>query len=264
MNIFTKRLIYNHKTQQNVKDHPHFSAKHSHTMYEIIFFEKGDANYIVEGRLYKLKKNDLIFTRPLNYHYIAIQSNAEYSRFNIAFDDTFIEKEILDLCPPDLEVINCPQKSIIADIFNKLDFYSEQLPEPIFAEILQNLLKEVFYNLSFYSKEVIQSPSELSPIITRALAYINRNLFTLKNVKEVCEHLHVSEPYFFKLFKLQMKIPPKQYINLKRLQYAQKLLQCGKKASEVFVECGFESYVGFYKQYVKTFGYSPSKETPNQ
>ena len=202
----------------------------------------------------------LIQDEPFNYHYIAIQSNAEYSRFNIAFDESFIDKRILNLLPNDFEVINCPSKSIITDIFNKLDFYSENLCEASFIDILQGLLKEILYNLSFYTKEVVQRPFELSPIITRALKYINRDLFTIKSVKDICDHLHLSEPYFFKLFKSQMKIPPKQYIILKRLQYAQKLLRCGRNASEVSIECGFESYVGFYKQYIKTFGYPPSKE----
>ena len=260
MQIYKKNLIYNHKTLVNAKNHPHFSAKHSHSTYEIIFFEKGDANYIVEGRLYHLKKNDLIFTRPFDYHYVAIQSNAEYSRINIAFDASFIEQRILDLIPHDLEVMNCPQKGIIAETFKKINFYEEHLGEEFFIDILQCLLKEILYNVSFNSKEIIQHPSELSPIITQALIYINRELFSLKSVKDICNHLHVSEPYFFKLFKNQLKIPPKQYINLKRLQYAQKLIQCGRKPSEVFIECGFESYVGFYKQYVKTFGYPPSQE----
>jgi transcriptional regulator GlxA family with amidase domain len=38
------------------------------------------------------------------------------------------------------------------------------------------------------------------------------------------------------------------------------MIQKGKKPIEVALLCGFETYVGFYKQYVKTFGYPPSQE----
>ncbi len=261
MNINTKNLIYNHKTFLNVNKSPHFSMKHSHTLYEIIFFEKGDADYIVEGRLYHLKKNDIIFTKPLDYHYITVHSNSEYARYNIAFNPDLVDKNVLDLIPKNLEVLNCPPKSIIAETFNKLDFYSENLDENAFIDILKCLLKEIFYNVSLNSFDINKNSSELSPFITQALNYINRELFTIKDVKDVCNYLHLSESYFFKLFKKQLKIPPKQYINLKRLNHAQKLIQSGHKPSEIYSECGFETYVGFYKQYVKQFGHSPSKET---
>ena len=261
MNINKANLIYNHKTFLNVNKSPHFSMKHSHVLYEIIFFEKGDADYVVEGRLYHLKKNDIIFTRPLDYHYLSIHSNCEYSRYNIAFNTDFIDKRVLDLIPQNVEVINCSQKGIIAETFSKLDFYSKNLDEESFIDILRCLLKEILYNISFNALDLNQNPSELSPFITQALAYINRDLFTITDVKDICDYLHLSESYFFKLFKKQLKIPPKQYINLKRLHHAQKLIQCGHKPSEVYLECGFETYVGFYKQFVKQFGYSPSKET---
>ncbi len=261
MNIKKQNVIYNHKTFVNMNKSPHFSMKHSHPMYEIIFFEKGDADYIVEGKLYHLKKNDIIFTKPLDYHYISVHSNSEYSRYNVAFNTDFIDKRILDLIPSNLEVINCAPKSIIADTFKKLDFYSENLDEESFVDILKSLLKEILYNLSLNSTVINNNPSELSPFITQALNYINSQLFTIKDVKDVCDYLHLSESYFFRLFKKQLKIPPKQYINLKRLNFAQKMIQCGHKPSEVYLECGFETYVGFYKQYVKHFGYSPSHET---
>ena len=260
MQIKRKNLIYNHKTFVNMDNSTYFSMKHSHSMYEIIFFEKGDADYIVESKLYHLKKNDIIFTRPLDYHYISIRSNSEYVRYNISFDSDFVSKNVLDLIPSDLAVLNCPPKSIIAETFKKLDFYSQNLNEDDFVNILKCLLTEILYNMSFDSLEINKNSSELSPLITQALNYINRELFAIKDIKEVCEHLHLSESYFFKLFKKQLKIPPKQYISLKRLNHAQKLIQSGHKPSEVYLECGFETYVGFYKQYVKQFGYSPSKE----
>ena len=261
MEIYQNNLIYNHKTYTYVRDYPHFSMKHSHNTYEIIFFERGNAYYVIEGRKYKLQKNDIIFTRPYSYHYIEIQSNSEYSRFNVAFDDTFIEDAILKSIPLSVEVVHCSNLNIIAENFKRMEYYSQLFDKENFIKLLQGLLREILLNLAISSREIIDIPSEISPILSNALHYINDNLFTIKDLEDICNHLYISKTYFFKLFKNQLKISPKQYINLKRLIYANTLIQQGKKPSEVCFACGFNSYVGFYKRYVKIFGHSPTKQT---
>ena len=258
MKIVNEHLVYSHAVITCAKGNARFSMKHSHNAYEIIFFEHGDAEYIVENRYYKLRKNDLVFTRPSAYHYIKIHSDAEYSRFNILFDTDFIDEDIINMIPPQIEAINCPKSSIIAENFNRMKYYEEHFAQNDFTELLKSLLKEILYNLSISEADVINVPSEVSPLITRALNYINENLFTIKELGEICDEISISKPYLFKLFNDQLKISPKRYINLKRLNHAKKLIQQGRKPSEVCFECGFESYVGFYKQYVKHFGFPPS------
>ncbi len=260
MEIETCQLTFNHKSVKNLKDHPRFSMKHSHSGYEIIFFEEGDADYVVEGRVYHLKKNDLIFTRPYSYHYIKINSNSAYTRYDILFTNQVIENKYTEKVQEDLEVINCNDFEIIKQIFNKLGYYSTRFNEQDFIDVLLMQIKEILLNLSNVTLGAIPIPAELSPALTRALQYIGQNLLTIKDVKEVSDALSLSQSYFFKQFKSQLKISPKNYINLKRLQYAQNLIRQGKKPTEVYFDCGFESYVGFYKQYIKQFGYSPSQE----
>ncbi len=127
-------------------------------------------------------------------------------------------------------------------------------------DILGALIKELLYNLTLSADSASNISFTTSPLLTKALEYINENLFTIKDIKDVCAHFFVSQQYFFRLFQTQLKITPRKYLNGKRLLYAQRMLQQGKKPTDVYLLCGFESYVGFYKQYVKTFGYPPSKE----
>ena len=260
MEIRNNRLIYNHLRYQTPYSYPQTFMKHTHNMYEIIFFEKGEATYVIEDRKYQLKKNDLIFTRPFKYHYIEIKSNTEYSRFNILFDNSIVDKELTKRIPEEIEVLNCPKESILADIFSRLDYYSAHFDEAEFTKLVTILLKELLYNLRLSGDNTMNIPKESSPLLTQALNYINDNLFSIKSIKEVSAHCFVSEQYLFRQFQQQLKISPKKYLNTKRLLHAQKMIQKGKKPIEVYLLCGFETYVGFYKQYVKTFGYPPSQE----
>ncbi len=252
--------FYSHGCMQNPYDHRQSFMLHSHNTYELLFFERGDAVYVIEDRKYILKKNDLVFIRPRSYHYIDLQSNAEYSRINIAFDADFVGRDILRNIPAGIEVINCPKKSIIAENLGRMDYYRENLGDEDFASVLSSLLREIFYNIMLSNETVSSLPSEISPVLTKALEYINQNLYTIKSIDEISRELFITEAYFFKIFKEQLKISPKKYINTKRLLQAQKLIRRGKRPTDVFAECGFESYVGFYKQYLKAFGYPPSKE----
>ena len=259
MTINDENIYYSHHQYLNPDDTPQYFMRHSHSTAEIIFFETGDVDYVIEDRKYTLKKGDLVFIRPGKYHYVEIKSKAAYSRFNLAFDTQTVGKALLKSIPEDVEIINCNEDSIIADIFKKMDYYSSFLDVKAFIDLLVGLLKEVFYNFLHY-KDALIAPTQISPLLTKAVEYINDNLLTITGIKEISDYLFITEPYFFKLFKTQLKISPKKYINNKRLLYAQKLLRRGKKPIDVYSVCGFETYVGFYKQYLKAFGYSPSKE----
>ena len=250
---------YDRSVLKNPYDKRQSFMLHSHNTYELLFFEGGDAEYVIEDRKYQLKKNDLVFIRPRMYHYIDLKSNAEYVRFNIAFDADFVGKELLHSIPAETEVICCPPKSIIFENFKRMDYYQKALDEKEFFDILSGLLREIFYNI-LLSNQSVAIPSEMSSLLSSALSYINENLFTIKSLKEISDRLFITEAYLFKLFKNQLKISPKKYINSKRLLHAQKLIRRGKKPTDIYSECGFDTYVGFYKQYVKHFGFAPSRE----
>lgn len=260
MNVSTKSLTYTHKLYKNPSSYPELAMRHSHNSYELLFFERGEATYVIENRKYKLRRGDLVFIRPQRYHYVELAPSCEYSRFNIGFESALVGKELVRSIPLELEVIHCKKDSIISDLFSRMDYYSTALTESEFTDLMPSLLKELFYNMRLSLDIGINLPTELAPFVTEALDYINANLFTLKSVKEVAASLFVSEQYLFRRFQSELKITPKKYIDTKRLLHAQRLLRRGKRPSDIYAECGFDSYVGFYKCYVKAFGYSPSRE----
>jgi len=264
VNTKTELYSYNHLCHRVPSTHPQTFMMHSHNNCEFIFFEKGEANYIIEGRRYRLNKNDLVFIRPLKYHYIEFLQDTEYSRYNVGFNPSLINSKLIDSIPEHLEVINCPPESIIAGLFKRMDYYCPRFDKEAFTEILSALMTELLYNLSIADTSLTTIPSETTPLLTEILDYINANLFTVREVKEISAHFYISEQYLYRLFKTQIRITPLKYINTKRLLYAQNMLHQGKKPTDIYHLCGFDSYTGFYKQYVNTFGYAPSVDTETE
>ncbi len=255
--ITGENFVYNHVVYTE-PDQKRFT-RHVNNELELIFFLKGSATYIIEDKKYKLKRGDLVIIRPSKYHYVQIDENTSYERYNLLFPVSLIGKELLRQIPDDVEVISCENDSLIFDIFKRADMYSGFGEKPFF-DLIGGLMKELFYNLVYTGDEDVSTPTTLSPTVSRALEYINENIYTIKDIEEVCRALFITEAYFFRIFKDHLKISPKKYITNKRLITAKKLLDRGEKPTTVYQKCGFNTYTAFYKRYVEFFGSSPSEK----
>lgn len=252
-----ENYTYNHVIHQNPTDARNNFARHVHNEFEIILFLEGDATYIIENRRYKLKPYDLVLIPPSRYHYIQIDSNVDYERYDLLFPK---EPFLLSLgrLPDGVDVVGCSQNKIIRDIFTKMDRYSEKGDEVI-IDLLPGLIKEILYNVVHSERDSASEPQNMSATVSKALEYINENLFSIKGIEEVSGALFIAPTYFFRIFKEQMKISPKKYITVKRLIAAEKRIREGEKPTDVYIECGFSTYTAFYKRYVDYFGTPPSK-----
>ena len=238
-------------------------SRHSHNLYEILYFLSGDATHIIEGKKYKLKKGDLIIVHPSKYHFIKIDSSTDYERHNILFDHKMLGIN-MKMLSDELDVVNIKQNSIIDDIFKKLDYYSQKFSNDNFFNIAKLLIQEMIYNLTLVQPDKsTESFSVINPLLSKALAYIGENLFTIQNISEFAQAVFVTESYLFRLFKKELLQSPKKYINEKRLLYAQNQIKKGRSPSSVASTAGFDDYTTFYRNYISFFGHSPSSEINN-
>ena len=236
-------------------------SNHMHCSYELLYVISADASYIIEGRKYRLKKDDLIIVRPGNYHMIQFHSGQRYARYNVLFDPSVLGINNMHLLPETLDVLDCSEIPIITDLFRKVDYYRGALTDAEFADVLTLLLKEMVYNMGIHCHQTgkeRQKPAH--PLIRKALKIINENLTSIDNIGSIAQELFVSESYLYRLFRKELLITPQKYITEKRLLMAQKLLRSGKNATQVSLECGFSDYSVFYRSYQKHFGYKPSRE----
>ena len=236
-------------------------ALHTHSWYELIYFVRGDATYVIEDRKYKLNSGDIVFARPLESHFIQIDSSATYERFNIGFDESTLGVAFSFLLDQKLDVINLPKDSGTEEIFHRIDYYRQNLSYEEMGLLFPSVLRELLYNIMIASRgETVRAAMILNPILSDAVAYINESLSTIKSVSEVAEHLFITESYLIRLFKRELHQTPKRYINSKRLLLAQTMLRRGERPTDVYAKCGFSDYTVFYRSYKQFFGKAPSED----
>ena len=259
-NVYQKRDFF-YKHQLTLAPPCDAFSAHTHNSYELLYFVNGDATHIIEDRKYKLKRGDLILIPPMKHHFIRIDSQADYERYNILFDAATLGEDSSRLLSQDIEVINLSGNSIASGIFDKLDYYYSNLSREDFSVIIALLLKELFYNISIEKK--YDTPEEFSvtnPLVSSALKIINEELYTIESVSEIAKRLFVTESYLFRIFKKELLRSPKRYINEKRLLAAQSMIRLGERPTVAYERCGFHDYTSFYRSYVRLFGQAPSSE----
>ena len=255
-NIISKNYRLNHLLYDNATD-KHF-AKHSHSLYEMIYVLNGEVEYIIEDKLYTAKKHSLILIKPYTYHYFTIKSNGDYEKIGILFNPDFLNIDI-SMLNSELQCLDLKNYGIIDAIFQKMDFYYKSFTQEVFLQLYFSLIQEIIFNLSLI-RETTTTLQYHTPILSPVLAYINANLFTIRRLEDISTALNISTSYLKAIFKKELKTQPKKYINEKRLLIARQAILSGEKATAVAERCGFQNYSTFYRLYCDYFGYSPSQE----
>ena len=96
-------------------------------------------------------------------------------------------------------------------------------------------------------------------IIQNSIDYIEENLKTDITAKELSEMAGFSIFHFYRLFQNAVGMPVMQYITRRRLLNALYDMHCGEKIIMVALDYGFETQAGFYKAFVREFGYTPTE-----
>ncbi len=252
-------LFYKHETTLSIPQNAY--SMHTHNMYELLYFIDGDATHIVEGRKHKLKRGDLMLIRPSRYHFVNIDSESDYERYDILFDPKLLGIESVSLIERHVEVINLKSNPRASDLIQKMDFYLESFDEPTFRRLMAQLIDELFCLLSISpERRGREYTSVTAPSLAEVLRYINENLTTLESVDEIAEKCFVSKSYLFRIFKKELLETPKKYITDKRLLLAERMINDGMRPTAVYEQCGFRDYTTFYRNYTEFFGRSPSEK----
>ncbi len=238
---------------------------HTHETAEILYFISGKAVSYVEGTEYILERGDILFMRPAEAHYIVVDNNYPYERAVINFNINMFSA--LD---PDKALL----KALLERKAGKLNlFKSYRFKDDIHKVCMENMMTSAEHERLNITSNLLLLLNELSKLFSdnesereqsesteyKIIGYVNRHITEKLTLDSVCERFYISKPQLCRIFKKATGTTMGQYITIKRLIMAKRLISDGAKPTLVYSECGFGDYSTFYRAYIKNFGEAPSQ-----
>lgn len=129
----------------------------------------------------------------------------------------------------------------------------------IVAEYLSNFYTTLVSTHKDIALKNVKTSSE-SYILSHTLEYINHNYINAITVLDIAYFCHCSESYINHLFKKNMRVNIKAYINKLRLEQSKEfLLSTSDNISEIAINVGFNDPNYFSNVFTKVYGFSPTE-----
>ena len=230
---------------------------HMHNGYEILYYVRGDAEYVIEGSVYKLKPGTLLFIRPRAFHNLNPLSPSVYERFVIGFPEAKIPEALRPFAVSAKEIYSIPRGSAIDRFFEDWGAAEKEFSPEELAILLDSAVEKILLHLKYLSEETKPEPIRINSALEQILRYIDDNLSEKLTAETLSARFFVSSSWITHAVKQNLGISLMQYIGKKRILYAESLLQKGVSPTETAKECGYDTYTTFYRQYKKHTGRAP-------
>ena len=264
-----------HKRDTYLKD----VELHHHDFFEVFFLISGDVRYTIESRVYHLMPGDLLLISPKELHQICIRNEmAAYERFVLWIDPQMLQRlstETTDLTKNldadhstrgNLLRLRPEDRAMMQQLFSHLweetdsDRYGADLMrENIVSLILVQLNRLTDKDSVHHFEEVTHSSKAVSQVVD----YINLHYGEQLSLDMLAAQVFVSKYHLSHEFNRQVGTSDYRYIQKKRLLIARQLLAQGNKPNQIYLQCGFKDYAGFYRAFKNEYGVAPREYATN-
>ncbi len=277
INKFTQRQVMQNEGYEifNYSTKVHCDVElHHHDFYELYYFISGRVSYDIDCCSYILLPGDIMLIAPGKLHKpVFLEEGKKYQRIVLWISKKMIEelssnKTDLTLCfklagqegrnriSYDKRITPLVKSCLykLLDITDNNSFGADILPKAYIQYILISLANYLSINAN-----ANQHSAQRTPILEKALAYINTNLTFDLRLDSIADKLEVNKYYLAHEFKRHLGINIGRYITLKRLSLAKELLLSGKSVQDASQECGYNNLSNFFRVFKTEFGLTPKE-----
>lgn len=252
-------------------------TEHHHSAFEISYIRSGRGVYRIGDQTMDIRAGDVYLFGANEVHCITeIHDDKPMTLLNIHFEPRFIwspsgnalDQSFLRIFLDRGEGFSNrldrrnPASSEIASLLLCIKKEADERPEAFDLMIKTHLLNVLVLLIRHYDY-VSTTPS--APLrsdrlahMESALNYINENLSASLSLDELAQKAGMSRTYFSTVFKKLNGLTPWEYIGLKRIERAKRLLRTtNKSVLEISLDCGFNNISHFNRQFKQATGLKP-------
>ncbi len=254
-----KRTMPDYYFSKVVDEVSNESLPHYHQALEIYFMKKGECNYLIGNRFYRVKPGDIILI-PEGIIHSTNYGGMAHTRIVLNCSEEYIPSFVYS------RLLTMDSLYRNGSLKKKFDFLFSQIEEEymhadqISNEMLKCYTSEILL-LMLRNKNEADTRKESSTLIPQTLKYIQHNYMNDVKLSSVAKQLSVSVEHLSRSFKKETGMGFSEYLTLYRLQKAEFMLRScpNKPISEVAYNCGFNDANYFSYKFKEAYGFSPIK-----
>ena len=239
---------------------------HEHPFFHMMCVTSGSALVFCGGEWIEASTSDLILIAPYQTHMIYTVNgvNSIDLKFSYNADDTFarrLQAQSYWTWRANAATMSSLQ-TIMEEAQNKTPFDIEIISARIYVILNMILRDQETSRLLSVSPALnpVQDGQENSSLIHEAISYIDSHLTDDISVNSLAKQFGYSNTYFSTMFKKALGIPPQQYILLKKIDMAKKLIRQHQLSLSVISDslhfCSVQAFTNAFKKYC---GVSPTQ-----
>ena len=221
---------------------------HRHEFYEIEYILSGSGEYRVDDKVWEIRPGMLFFMTPFHFHSVTTPGCRLY---NVMFSEELCDAGFLiRLLHASTALARESENGFFQTTLRELT--AADRTDPVTVYLLNALLGTL-------AARQAPSPTVGTPV-KDAMLYLLHHFRESPSLSAVSAHVGYAPSYFSALFKEEVGVGFKEYLDRLRFDYAKKLLcYSGCSVMEACSECGFEDYPNFIRRFKRRFGCSPSQ-----
>lgn len=235
---------------------------HYHDTYELYYFLGGKRNYLTHNSVYPLSPDWITLARP----YVIHGTNGQtYERYLISFSEDFLQTYFqpalievfhnvfsVDALPAQIVKKNPRLKELFALTVQASDRHDKQMAAIHLGELL--LLLNKLIKVASTQTNTSALPTQMQEV----LAYISKNLSTIKKLDQVAAHFFVSKSYLFHQFKSSTGFTFVEFLTKLKISRALHLLKnTNDSVASISQACGFDTPEYFSIVFKKKMNMTP-------
>lgn len=247
---------------------------HWHDDFELIYCAEGRVRVTVCGKVYTLRKKDLVVILPHAVHSIEQDGTQEGDYFNILFHPSLFQGSENDLCY-EKYVLPFLRGERTMDCFYPVESCFNQTISPCILSILEHrkesysthelMIKSDLYRLLYFiNRQSAAAAIDAGSLqfsygrLKNALYYVQKFYDREIPIKEAANQCGFSESHFMKLFKELTGMSFNAYLVNYRLELAAKQLkETNLKVIDIMANCGFRNQSYFTRAFQKKYRMTP-------
>ena len=224
---------------------------HSHNGYEIYFNVGGDVSFMIEDKIYPIRRGAIAISPPNALHHIIFKNNERHRCFCLWADGDYLDELLFGgktgaIYPDEKNTEEI--ENILKSLCEGVDSVSKYILFFSMIKIIRDSAKGA------HVSQDLDIPSD----VRRSINYICENISTNIKISEVAKYSGVSVNTLERRFMKFFGVSPIDFIVEKRLSASCELLKRGEMTVEQ-VSCAvcFSSPSAFISKFKRKFGITP-------